>query len=277
MFSEKNSSLSFCSLKYISVPTSVSNFNSKCFLRGRCFMEVWCPVWEARSRPRYQGPQRKCAGYLSTTSWKLKLSGRRKKQGDRKDGDEEKSSEWRSPFNERNTQREDNMEHARENGMSADLSQCSVRYHLNKEKQSRDADTNNKEETPKKKNKLSCGFNPQRPRVIGRCTREFPHASGHSTCCWACLSVVPRYQFHLMSMHQTYSLLTCTRIPCRDSHCENGRVRCCIYILTTLGWDHLLGREHDSTPQSGVGGSSHVKTEPLQFGFLLLLLNGQLL
>ena len=25
-----------------------------------------------------QGPQRKCAGYLSTTSWKMKLTGRRK-------------------------------------------------------------------------------------------------------------------------------------------------------------------------------------------------------
>ena len=35
-------------------------------------------LWEARSRPGCQGPQRKCAGYLSTTSWKLKLSGSRK-------------------------------------------------------------------------------------------------------------------------------------------------------------------------------------------------------
>ena len=35
-------------------------------------------VWEARSRPGCQGPQRKCAGYLSTTSWKLKLSDSRK-------------------------------------------------------------------------------------------------------------------------------------------------------------------------------------------------------
>ena len=33
-------------------------------------------------------------------------------------------------------------------------------------------------------------FNPLRPRVIG-CTRESPHASGHSTCCWACRSVCP--------------------------------------------------------------------------------------
>ena len=30
---------------------------------------------------------------------------------------------------------------------------------------------------------------------------------------------------HLSPMHQTSSLLTCTRIPCSGSHCENGRVR----------------------------------------------------
>ena len=34
-------------------------------------------LWEARSRPGCQGPQRKYAGYLSTTSWKLKVSGSR--------------------------------------------------------------------------------------------------------------------------------------------------------------------------------------------------------
>ena len=35
-------------------------------------------LWEARSRPGCQGPQRKYAGFLSTTSWKMKLTGRRK-------------------------------------------------------------------------------------------------------------------------------------------------------------------------------------------------------
>ena len=39
---------------------------------------------------------------------------------------------------------------------------------------------------------------------------------------------------HLLSMHQTYSLLTCTIVPCRGSHCENGRVRCCIYTSRRL-------------------------------------------
>ena len=27
-----------------------------------------------------------------------------------------------------------------------------------------------------------------------------------------------------------YSIVTCTRIPCRDSHCETGLLRCCLYI-----------------------------------------------
>ena len=44
---------------------------------------------EARSRQECQGPNwRKCAGYLSTTSWKLKLSGNKKNKVIR-DGDEE--------------------------------------------------------------------------------------------------------------------------------------------------------------------------------------------
>ena len=40
-------------------------------------------------------------------------------------------------------------------------------------------------------------------------------------------------------------------------------------VLTTqggiagIGLGHQLGREHDSTPQSGRGGSSPVETEPL--------------
>ena len=35
-------------------------------------------VWEALSRPGCQGPQRSCTGDLSTTSWKMKLTGRSK-------------------------------------------------------------------------------------------------------------------------------------------------------------------------------------------------------
>ena len=46
-------------------------------------------VWEARSRPGCQGPQRSCTGDLSTTSWKMKLTGRRKNRVIREKEDEE--------------------------------------------------------------------------------------------------------------------------------------------------------------------------------------------
>ena len=35
-------------------------------------------------------------------------------------------------------------------------------------------------------------------------------------------------QFNL-SLYQFIQFLTCTRIPCIVSHCENGLVRCCLY------------------------------------------------
>ena len=49
-------------------------------------------------------------------------------------------------------------------------------------------------------------------------------------------------------------------------------------VLTTyggiggVGLGHFHGREHDSTPQSGGGSSSPVKTKPLQIVLLLLLM-----
>ena len=38
----------------------------------------------------------------------------------------------------------------------------------------------------------------------------------------------------LLSLYQFIQFLTCTRIPCRDSHCENGLVRCCLYTPRRL-------------------------------------------
>ena len=38
----------------------------------------------------------------------------------------------------------------------------------------------------------------------------------------------------LLSLYQFIQFLTCTRIPCRDSHCENGLVRCCLYTHRRL-------------------------------------------
>ena len=34
----------------------------------------------------------------------------------------------------------------------------------------------------------------------------------------------------LLSLYQFFQFLTCTRIPCRDSHCENGLVRCLLSL-----------------------------------------------
>ena len=45
---------------------------------------------------------------------------------------------------------------------------------------------------------------------------------------------------HLLSMHQTYSLLICTKIPCRGSHCLNKFIvrkwtcEVCVYTLRRL-------------------------------------------
>ena len=35
--------------------------------------------------------------------------------------------------------------------------------------------------------------------------------------------------------------LTCTRTPCRDSHCENGLVRCCLYNSETIMLCSVIG------------------------------------
>ena len=35
--------------------------------------------------------------------------------------------------------------------------------------------------------------------------------------------------------------LTCTGIPCRESHCENGLVRCCLHKITNF---HRMGVHH---------------------------------
>ena len=52
------------------------------------------PMWEGRTRQECQGPHLlKCTGNLSTTSWKMKLMGRRERQDDkREDGQQREES-----------------------------------------------------------------------------------------------------------------------------------------------------------------------------------------
>ena len=127
------------------------------------------------------------------------------------------------------------MRHAREDGMRANLSLVGPRanavcVHLNKEKQSRDADTNNKEERLTA-NKLSCGSIHSVHELLVDVLVSFdmlqviPHVVGLVAFCAECSCCQCTKLIHF---------LTCTRIPCRDSQCENGLVRCCLYTIVTL-------------------------------------------
>ena len=100
--------------------------------------------------------------------------------------------------------------------------------HLNKEKQSRNADTNNKEERLKT-NKLSCGSIHSVHESLVDVLVSFhmlqiiPHVVGLVALC---------AEFSCCQCTKLIHFLTCTGIPCRDSHFENGRVRCCVDTLT---------------------------------------------
>ena len=48
----------------------------------------------------------------------------------------------------------------------------------------------------------------------------------------------------LLWLYQFIQFLTCTRISCRDSHCENGLVRCCLYTTHNLEIHCLSDRCH---------------------------------
>ena len=52
-------------------------------------------------------------------------------------------------------------------------------------------------------------------------THMFPSVSSHITHRWVSLCTSCR-QFEFFVAVTIYSILTCTRIPCRDSNCENG-------------------------------------------------------
>ena len=102
--------------------------------------------------------------------------------------------------------------------------------HLNQEKQLRDADTNNKEERLKT-DKLSCGS-----------IHSVHESLVDVLVSWHMLHVVPHVvglvalcaEFTCCQCTKLIYFLTCTGIPCRDSHCENGLVRCCLYTHRRL-------------------------------------------
>ena len=77
------------------------------------------------------------------------------------------------------------MEHARENGMSADLEPMQCDVILTRKKQSRDAD-NRRKHTYDKGASMHDAFMPIGIRIT---LTDSPSVSGHFTPCWACRSV----------------------------------------------------------------------------------------
>ena len=182
-------------------------------------------LWEARSRPGCQGPQRKYAGYLSTTSWKLKVSGSRNSRVIREMM--RKEMNWMEKSERSEATLTARMNHEDDHGMIGDsnLSQT-VCVHLNKEhSQGTMTLTDNKEERLQKTKDLQCMM----PHALASTTlTDFPSVSGHFTHCWAFPSALCVIKSIVVTVPKFIQFLTCTRIPCRDSHCENGFVRCCL-------------------------------------------------
>ena len=157
--------------------------------------------------------------------------GQYEQQGDQRDDEERK--EVNGEVKEIKNSTHNEMTHARavwdecEPELLSSLGPDSVRT-LKQGKQSRDDDTNNKEE------RLQI---PTSSAVV-RSTTFMSHwlmYSWVSTCFSSlrmllCLSLCTLcHQFNCCQCTKFTHFLTCTRIPCRDSHCKNGLVRCCLY------------------------------------------------
>ena len=99
--------------------------------------------------------------------------------------------------------------------------------HLNKEKQSKDADTNNKE---KRLQKQTSSAVVQSTAFTSHWLYSWVLSCFSSFHMLLCLSLCTSCrQFNCCQCTKLVHFLTCTGIPCRDSLCENGLVRCCLY------------------------------------------------
>ena len=99
----------------------------------------------------------------------------------------------------------------------------------------------------------SCRLAPELRSQIPHVFRVISHSVGLVVLC----AEIP---IHLLSTHQTYSLLPFTRIPCRGSHCENGRVRCCIYIMKHLAYTRKTPWHRRSPTGTVLHDTSHAKS-----------------
>ena len=73
-----------------------------------------------------------------------------------------------------------------------------------------------------------------------------PSVAGHFTHCWVSLGA-SCCQFLILVAVTIYSISTCTRIPCRDSHCENGSFEV-LSLHSGRSWSTVDGLRHRSPP-----------------------------
>ena len=100
--------------------------------------------------------------------------------------------------------------------------------HLNKENSQRTLTlTTRTKKTHYKNKQAQLRLNPQRPRVLVsfQMLQVIQHVVGLLVLC---------AEFTCCQCTKLIHFLTCTRIPCRDSRCENGLVRCCLYTPRRL-------------------------------------------
>ena len=110
------------------------------------------------------------------------------------------------------------LKHEDDNGMNEDSNfSHSVRASNKEDSQRTTTLTDNKKKTTKRKD-LQC----MKTHAFGiNYALMFPSVSSHFTHCWVSLCTSCR-QFNCCRCNHFTKFLTCTRIPCIDSHCENG-------------------------------------------------------
>ena len=137
-------------------------------------------VWEARSRPGCQGPQRKYEGYLSTTLRKLKVSG----SGNSKVIREmiRKEMKWMEKSKRSEATLTAHVKHEDDYGMDEDPN-LSHSVRMSKQgKQSKNNDTKSKKERLRKTKDFQCMM---AHALAWTTLTDCPNVSGHSTHCWA--------------------------------------------------------------------------------------------
>ena len=93
--------------------------------------------------------------------------------------------------------------------------------------------TDNKEERLRKTKDLQCMMT---HALASTTLTDFPsvQVTSHVVGIFALHFVSP---IQMLSLYQFIQFLTCTRIPCTDSHCEDGLVRCCLYTSPSVAAD----------------------------------------